>query len=1166
MQIRIGQQHGRLLRRVLAAKLKAHRVRLARLRAHRHTCLCRAAVGGRHVVQPSRSIQHQLVVNKDSGSGACQRDQQTRLIARALPPPCCPARRLDGLRQFAVCPLDALAAAKRRQLDRARQQGCIQLRLGGKALPVQICPLLALQLADQRDGALRQVAEGRGDINPLNPRPGEYLKQKEDTVLSTARTNGNISENTAVVLASSGKTGTEVVAKLVEIEDGTNVGGYAYWVSDESTKAKINIVPGKQPTGSPSNFSLMTPQHFGFKDTSDWLNQSSWFDGSTTPDVSALSDVKALVGLGTLYQLNTEADKLMYDTTLHSYGVLSNSRDGGLKKDLTAGLGSSMDSSLAGKKIIPNDIIAANDTPLWDQLNSWVQATPSGTGSELKVQGATNTQAGIYPILLGFQLYLLPAYEVVTPSEYKLQSYVVPTVALWNPYNYPLETTDYKIVAGRIQKGGGPDYMADFAGHNGELAQAMLFLAATNAAGTTYNESSTDFDTTAKRRDLNALRGITNKVTGGNYDHNETLEFYIPSVSLAPGQIKIYTADQNQPYVVGSGNRRELIEGNNPFGFLLDLGGRTLNNDASSGTATPITKIKATQPYNGLTTRVGALQFSAVKPSGVEVLSDAIYLNHTVSASGNSYAGIDVQMVKGTNDDLIMRDVSGGNNIRAFGFLALRNMGIMPSAALVHHRESNQLDADLKWLAHYNPRAATSGPHPISYRATKANYDSSTTSNPSFISLSDHRGEGVDSVSSLVNDIYANSSNGIVLFEASPGIENIFTVGQLTHAPLFYWNGDSSNPLGIERARQRIDNGAFDNLIPANPIGNSRANPAIPLNATQRSMDFNPSESFQKFDKGNLYDYSYLLNQALWDDYFFSGVMSSGNNPETGQPIYGASRNPRIVMLPGITSVKRGLDTSAENLLIDGPFNVNSTSIPAWKALLTSFYGRTPGAPNAIAEPTNKTDPLTPFPRTLPAGVEATKINPGVNDRETYAGYNTLNEDQIDALAKAIVDEIRERGISTTLAAFINRKPSADNQEHQLQGILSAAIEKAKIGSSDAINNNLRTADQASSKWRKVTASNLQYDAAAEGYMTEGLPGWLTSADILARLGSVLTSRGDTFLVRAYGEYGTKNNLSKAWCEAVVQRLPEPVEKNQMNKFGRRYIIVGFRWLAPDEI
>lgn len=164
------------------------------------------------------------------------------------------------------------------------------------------------------------------------------------------------------------------------------------------------------------------------------------------------------------------------------------------------------------------------------------------------------------------------------------------------------------------------------------------------------------------------------------------------------------------------------------------------------------------------------------------------------------------------------------------------------------------------------------------------------------------------------------------------------------------------------------------------------------------------------------------------------------------------------------------------------------------------------------------------------------------------------------------MDEIRERGISTTLAAFINRKPSADNQEHQLQGILSAAIEKAKIGSSDAINNNLRTADQASSKWRKVTASNLQYDAAAEGYMTEGLPGWLTSADILARLGSVLTSRGDTFLVRAYGEYGTKNNLSKAWCEAVVQRLPEPVEKNQMNKFGRRYIIVGFRWLAPDEI
>ena len=79
--------------------------------------------------------------------------------------------------------------------------------------------------------------------------------------------------------------------------------------------------------------------------------------------------------------------------------------------------------------------------------------------------------------------------------------------------------------------------------------------------------------------------------------------------------------------------------------------------------------------------------------------------------------------------------------------------------------------------------------------------------------------------------------------------------------------------------------------------------------------------------------------------------------------------------------------------------------------------------------------------------------------------------------------------------------------------------------------------------------------------------------------------RGDTFVIRTYGEAVDKNGRveARAYAEAVVQRVPEyldPVDrpstnvwdaagsgKSETNKrFGRRFTIVSFRWLSPQEI
>lgn len=77
------------------------------------------------------------------------------------------------------------------------------------------------------------------------------------------------------------------------------------------------------------------------------------------------------------------------------------------------------------------------------------------------------------------------------------------------------------------------------------------------------------------------------------------------------------------------------------------------------------------------------------------------------------------------------------------------------------------------------------------------------------------------------------------------------------------------------------------------------------------------------------------------------------------------------------------------------------------------------------------------------------------------------------------------------------------------------------------------------------------------------------AAVIVDGLSPILGVRGDTFLVRAYGESlnpaldpSDPNYVSaSAYCEALVQRTP-----TQAGASGYRYIVTYFRWLAPSDI
>jgi hypothetical protein len=93
-----------------------------------------------------------------------------------------------------------------------------------------------------------------------------------------------------------------------------------------------------------------------------------------------------------------------------------------------------------------------------------------------------------------------------------------------------------------------------------------------------------------------------------------------------------------------------------------------------------------------------------------------------------------------------------------------------------------------------------------------------------------------------------------------------------------------------------------------------------------------------------------------------------------------------------------------------------------------------------------------------------------------------------------------------------------------------------------------------------------------------GAPAWLTQADVLQVIGPALAARSDTFVIRAYGDAVDASGkvTARAWCEAVVQRVPQPVDPDesginparagQPGDFGRRFLITSFRWLTEQEI
>jgi hypothetical protein len=318
-----------------------------------------------------------------------------------------------------------------------------------------------------------------------------------------------------------------------------------------------------------------------------------------------------------------------------------------------------------------------------------------------------------------------------------------------------------------------------------------------------------------------------------------------------------------------------------------------------------------------------------------------------------------------------------------------------------------------------------------------------------------------------------------------------------------------------------------------------------------------------------VYDLSYEVNHALWDRYFLSSGTPEQKKELAGDP--GTAELPNSMMrVHPFNGGRADADElndyhrAAAHLMLDGAFNVNSTSVAAWVAILS-----------ATRDPDSE---RTRFPR-FSGALEDEWDGRGFDRDEVWAGGRSLSDEEVRRLAEAIVEEVKVRGPFLGLSDFVNRRLADD--ETGLSGTLQAAIDNsginAEIGGELPIDRSEDLADY--SHPDNIADATLLDQTLKADCKAWGAPGHLAQADVLQVIGPALAARSDSFVVRAYGDAvdAAGRVQARAWCEAVIQRQPEPVapddsglnprpESDVRTDFGRRFVVRRFRWLQSEEV
>lgn len=1033
-----------------------------------------------------------------------------------------------------------------------------------KYKPADTVPGLAFSAVNAADAASTLFTDTPADPDAPTARSYRLLVGKTTAGIATASDLDRVVTAPQIPLTSDsvpGLPGTQVV------------GHYAWWVGDEGVKAKVTVVDAysSSPSDEDNRIRLQSAQRPVIEAISAPL------ESVYKPNDPMLENILSFDQLG--FVNGNAADlrdiyrPLFHDLTVHSLGVLADSRRGGLKGDFSKILGQQNDTDARDdlRVVLDHSSLALSDnilteettiyarppstfsgshyglglvhTPTWAQLRSFfnmgntvgqspagVMTGASGTVAQARLQ--TQTTQGIGPILVQVKLFF--GLEVDAANTISLK--VRPLVVLANPYNINLTGTWWL----RLNK---PDLqlrMGDFP---------------PDAPPPSYPESD-DRDTLFP--DATNLNGFSDKTK----KYLNRLNIVIKDATLPPGRAVIFCLDRSYSDPGGSTSPLELELSPG----LDELNTFTWNTGHTLATATP-PAVRYVALYTGQS-RVEARLYGADPDtnSGTEDNIVSTVFAQPAAADGACFLvpPLSTGSADGGGTWFVLRDSLRTDfsrftrqmspfiqfNIRALynqnaGHGGTDNHVLEPARTYTQKNASNAPDAfkhDL--LMDASAEFARWGP------VTKGDVSSPTTP-PS----------GVGADTGFQN----------VLFDIPRPDHPIVSFGQLQHF----------NPAGFIKDGKVGGTGDGKGFtVTTNtyqltyPAANSYANPWMPrhlvLNAEGKA--------------GIQYDASWLFNEALADRFFFSGYPASGGGAPGTHKFINARLKLRDRTVAG-SDFLAGPRSPAKHLLLDGAFNINSTSVEAWKAVLSATRGVPVGGHPLPATPS------VAFARTLYQPENHTGARDGAS-KEAWAGFSSLTNkvdgpvddendenDEIDKLAREIVLQIHRRGPFLSLADFYNRRliARADDPSAFKLGV-SGALQSAI----DAILNQAADVDP-TFRVQSSTSSLADPDYLMRT-MTAGAPGYLLQGDVLTTLAPVLSARSDTFLIRAYGDAHnpvTGQTTAQAWCEAVVQRLPDyivgkaaggndpeetPAPNSPNEKFGRRYAVVSFRWLSPDDI
>ncbi|MFK7911367.1 MAG: hypothetical protein AB8F34_12320 [Akkermansiaceae bacterium] len=1005
---------------------------------------------------------------------------------------------------------------------------------------------------------------------------------------------------------------SKVQAGLVNVQGDS--GRYAWWVSDESTKARIDTQASKDGSdvldGLQVDAVAQQRSNYTVTQGTDFSNLLPSYNNST-------KNLSKVVTHSELELLGSEAadsswknwSKLNQDKfTPYALSLPVDVVNGRLKQDLTAYLNGTY-TGLDSQPIIDDRFaITAERKPSFDLLKQWAKMVDDNKTPQDVIapdHSAASPQHGLHPVITQGAVAMKHSYKILSPKTFSPVYIFQPQIQIWNPHNVPLKAQDYIVQLGY------------------QFRWAMQTNGTRGTDVATYNNGQPAFYSWQQHNSQQPLpphKPADNEKI--QYQNNKRFfTFVIKNQAFKPGESLLFHAKppssgaiSGVPYNLNNDADTDILKNysnDQELNLLFNEG----NLDEFFYVVSPL---------------IGTLSDSSNANLATQIKSESNFLSRTNGSGASSEEDLDMHLnlYAFQNDKPTLlhaikkpqRNTRFGNwqrptyplnryqqgetfNSDTSGFFAAKNPLINLGCSML----ASNFDV-FQGGSNMNLPPKAGQPH--------AQLGYWNIRNQESFSASDAWSSGSKEASSWLNTF--SFRDVLVFLNTWESTNNLH--GNLSTDRLGGWH------------KSQVQNMVYPFFdYPTNPYGPASLGTFQHANLSvyswQPTYAFGNSQAPPRFDRSkikddtqaDLYDLSYLMNASTWDQYYLSTIPQSGVTlasnmrlPNSRQVL--TSVNGESTLNTSKLTNDGGFDLSASSVLIHGGFNVNSTSLIAWKALLSGALGYS--VETLHDSQNSNVSTAAAMGRFLaplleePAAIATDRNNTDFADPNSWAAGRTLNPAEIDTLAKRITEEVKRRGPFLSLADFVNRRPIPDTSVtgdervyQQVLGTLQAAINKATLEDqqinyhyyTSEINGGTKMTIKPDADWNNgtmafsvtteaqesmfgVPASKLSSDG---GLIHNYAPNFLSQADVLTKIGPSITVRGDTYVIRSYGDSKNPNTgeiTARAWCEAVVQRVAKPLGWNGTDNqliqpqapaetgFGRRFKMISFRWLSKEDV